>query len=38
MSRFEVDIPAGGTYTLTRRLVVAPGSDPTAVLDAVPAP
>jgi outer membrane protein assembly factor BamB len=38
MSRFEVDIPAGGSYTLTRRLVVAPGSDPAAVLDAVPAP
>lgn len=38
MSRFQVDIAAGGSTSLTRRLVVAPGSDAVAVLDAVPSP
>ncbi|MFD7444428.1 PQQ-binding-like beta-propeller repeat protein [Streptomyces sp. NPDC059909] len=38
MSRFQAEVPAGGSYTLTRRLVVAPGSDATGILDAVPAP
>jgi outer membrane protein assembly factor BamB len=36
MSKFEVEIPAGGSYTLDRRIVVAPNggaSDPFAVLD-----
>ncbi|MFE7244647.1 PQQ-binding-like beta-propeller repeat protein [Streptomyces sp. NPDC057580] len=38
MSRFQVEVPAGGSYTLTRRLVVAPGTDAIGILDAVPAP
>ena len=38
MSRFQVEVPAGGAYTLTRRLVVAPGTDAIGILDAVPAP
>ncbi|MEO3747627.1 PQQ-binding-like beta-propeller repeat protein [Plantactinospora sp. B5E13] len=38
MSRFHVDVPAGGSYTLTRKLVVAPGTDAVGVLDGVSAP
>ncbi|SDJ73591.1 Outer membrane protein assembly factor BamB, contains PQQ-like beta-propeller repeat [Nonomuraea maritima] len=38
MSRFNVDVPAGGSYTLTRKLVVTPGSDAVSVLDGVTAP
>ena len=38
MSRFNVDVPAGGSYTLTRKLVVAPGTDAVGILDGSPAP
>ncbi|GII33910.1 outer membrane protein assembly factor BamB family protein [Planotetraspora mira] len=38
MSRFNVDVPAGGSYTLTRKLVVTPGTDAVGILDGVPAP
>ncbi|TDD49698.1 hypothetical protein E1286_13315 [Nonomuraea terrae] len=38
MSRFDVDVPAGGSYTLTRKLVVTPGTDAVGILDGVPAP
>lgn len=35
MSRFEVDIPSGGSYTLSRKLVIAEGTDMAAVLDTI---
>ena len=38
MSRFNVDVPAGGSYTLTRKLVVTPGTDAVGILDGVAAP
>ncbi|GGL04234.1 hypothetical protein Sme01_66340 [Sphaerisporangium melleum] len=38
MSRFNVDVPAGGSFTLTRKLVVTPGTDAIGILDRVPAP
>ncbi len=38
MSRFNVDVPAGGSYTLTRKLVVTPGTDAVSILDGVSAP
>ncbi|MET8833157.1 hypothetical protein ABZV78_04470 [Micromonospora sp. NPDC004540] len=38
MSRFNVDVPAGGSYSLTRKLVVTPGTDAVGILDGVPAP
>ncbi|GIF78284.1 carboxypeptidase regulatory-like domain-containing protein [Asanoa siamensis] len=38
MSRFNVDVPAGGSYTLTRKVVVTPGTDAVSILDGVSAP
>ncbi|MET7750055.1 hypothetical protein [Micromonospora sp. NPDC005367] len=38
MSRFNVDVPAGGSYTLTRKLVATPGTEAVGVLDGVAAP
>ena len=38
MSRFQVEIPAGGSHTLERRIVVADNggnSNPFAVLDTI---
>ena len=38
MSRFNVDVPAGGSDTLTCKLAVTPGTDSVAILDGVTAP
>lgn len=38
MSRFHVEVPAGGSYTLARKLVVTPGTDAVRILDGVTAP
>ncbi|WP_157556080.1 outer membrane protein assembly factor BamB family protein [Herbidospora yilanensis] len=38
MSRFNVEVPAGGSHTLTRKLVVTPGTDAVGILDGVSAP
>ncbi|WP_164842757.1 PQQ-binding-like beta-propeller repeat protein [Actinoplanes solisilvae] len=38
MSRFNVEVPAGGSYTLTRKLVITPGTDAVRILDGVTAP